>query len=38
MDKTERVFECLKKYSPEKIIIFGSYVRGEIDEYSDLDL
>jgi len=25
------------QYDPEKIIIFGSYVRDEMDEYSDLD-
>lgn len=37
MNRVERVIECLKKYNPEKIIIFGSYVRGEMDEYSDLD-
>ena len=38
MDKVQRAIECLKKYDPEKIIIFGSYERGEIDEYSDMDL
>ena len=37
IDKLARVVECLKRYNPEKIIIFGSYVRGEMDEYSDLD-
>lgn len=37
MDRFERVVECLKRYNPEKIIIFGSYVRGDTDEYSDLD-
>jgi len=37
MDKVERAIECIKKYDPEKIIVFGSYARGEIDEYSDLD-
>ncbi len=36
-DKFERVIECLKRYDPEKIIAFGSYVRGEADEYSDFD-
>ena len=25
------------QYEPEKTIIFGSYVRDEMDEYSDLD-
>jgi predicted nucleotidyltransferase len=28
----------LKAYQPEKIILFGSSVRGEQDEYSDIDL
>jgi predicted nucleotidyltransferase len=37
MDRVERIVECLKKYEPEKIILFGSYIRGEMDEYSDLD-
>jgi len=37
MDRVEKVVECIKRYNPEKIIIFGSYVRGEMDEYSDLD-
>ena len=37
MDKVQRVIECIKKYDPEKIIIFGSYVRGEMDKYSDID-
>ena len=37
MNKVNQVFECLKRYDPEKVIIFGSYARGEMDEYSDLD-
>jgi len=37
MARVKQVIECLKKYSPEKIILFGSYARGEEDEYSDLD-
>lgn len=37
MDRVQKVIECIKKYEPEKIIIFGSYVRDELDEYSDLD-
>lgn len=36
-DKFERVIECLKRYEPEQIIAFGSYIRGEADEYSDFD-
>lgn len=27
-----------EKYSPEKIILFGSQVWGDVDEWSDLDL
>lgn len=37
MDKVDKVVKCLMQYEPEKIIIFGSYVRDEMDEYSDLD-
>ena len=28
----------VKKYRPEKIILFGSMVRGNLDENSDIDL
>ncbi|MBA5942662.1 MAG: nucleotidyltransferase domain-containing protein [Methanophagales archaeon] len=37
MNKVDKVVKCLMQYDPEKIIIFGSYVRDEMDEYSDLD-
>jgi predicted nucleotidyltransferase len=37
MERFEKVVQCLKKYNPEKIIVFGSYSRGDLDEYSDLD-
>ncbi|NWG32626.1 MAG: nucleotidyltransferase domain-containing protein [Rhodocyclaceae bacterium] len=37
MDRIKKVVECIKRYNPEKIILFGSYARGEMDEYSDLD-
>jgi predicted nucleotidyltransferase len=37
MDKVDKVVKCLMQYEPEKIIIFGSYVRDEMDEYSNLD-
>jgi predicted nucleotidyltransferase len=30
--------QALKAYDPERIIVFGSYARGDMDEYSDLDL
>ncbi|MFC1566374.1 nucleotidyltransferase domain-containing protein [bacterium] len=32
------VIEDIKKYSPEKIIIFGSIVSGKITETSDIDI
>lgn len=38
MDKVQKVLECLKRYNPEQIIVFGSYARGEADERSDLDV
>lgn len=38
MDKIQKVLECLKRYNPEQIIVFGSYARGEADERSDLDV
>lgn len=38
MDKVKRVVECLKRYNPEEIMIFGSYARGDADEQSDLGL
>lgn len=37
MDRFERALEGIMRYKPEKIIVFGSYVRGDTDEYSDLD-
>jgi predicted nucleotidyltransferase len=37
MNRFDEAVECIKKYGPEKIIAFGSYARGEVDEYSDLD-
>src|SRR5207249_2698708 len=30
--------EIAKRYSPEKIILFGSYARGDAGKYSDVDL
>jgi predicted nucleotidyltransferase len=37
MDKLEKALKCLKRYEPEKIILFGSCARGDMDESSDLD-
>jgi hypothetical protein len=37
--EAQRIIEDIrKKYSPEKIYIFGSYARGDIHDGSDLDL
>ncbi|MEK7193888.1 MAG: nucleotidyltransferase domain-containing protein [Patescibacteria group bacterium] len=38
IDIDELTREIVKEYEPEKIILFGSQARGDIDEYSDLDL
>jgi predicted nucleotidyltransferase len=38
MDKLAQVLERIKTYEPEKVILFGSYARSEVDEQSDLDL
>lgn len=38
-DELKRIVEIIKdKYSPEKIILFGSMAKGEIHEWSDIDL
>jgi len=34
----DRVVAELKRYGAEKIILFGSAARGDMDAYSDLDL
>ena len=34
----EQVVKQIMAYKPERIILFGSYARGEQDEYSDIDL
>ncbi|MDA2918336.1 nucleotidyltransferase domain-containing protein [Desulfobacterota bacterium AH_259_B03_O07] len=38
MKNIERLVECLRLYNPDRIIIFGSYARGDADEYSDMDV
>ena len=34
----DQVVKELVSYGPEKIILFGSAARGDMDEYSDLDV
>jgi len=38
LSRTEEIIADLKKYEPEKIILFGSAGRGDADEHSDIDL
>lgn len=38
MKRLKVIIEALKAYNPEKIILFGSSVKGEEDQYSDIDL
>ena len=37
-EKLKLIIDDLKKYNPEKIVLFGSAARGDTDEYSDIDL
>lgn len=37
-ESSDLIISDLKGYSPEKIILFGSAVRGDSDQYSDLDI
>lgn len=37
-EKLNLVVNDLKSYAPEKIILFGSAIRGDMDRYSDLDI
>ncbi len=36
--KIQWLLEDLKGYQPEKVILFGSAARGEMDSFSDLDV
>jgi uncharacterized protein len=41
MDKEhlkEQIIATFKPFNPEKIILFGSYARGEDDPFSDIDV
>ncbi len=37
-EKIKEITEDLKVYEPDKIILFGSTVRRDSDQYSDLDI
>jgi len=37
-DAVDRVLAGLMAYKLQKVILFGSYARGDFDEYSDIDL
>lgn len=37
-DKLNIIVNDLRKYDPEKIILFGSAARGDVDEHSDIDI
>lgn len=37
-EKLNLIVNDLKSYGPEKIILFGSAVRGDTNGYSDLDI
>lgn len=34
----EKIIECLKPYKPERVILFGSWARGDFNEESDIDI
>ena len=36
--RIEQISNLLKKYKPEKVILFGSHAKGSSDHYSDIDL
>lgn len=36
-ERVQRTVEDLKRYDPQRIILFGSAARGDVDEHSDLD-
>lgn len=36
--RLQALVELLRPYAPKKILLFGSYARGEQDAYSDVDI
>ena len=37
-DEIPRIVEAIKQYGPRKIILFGSFVEGDVNAGSDIDL
>lgn len=37
-EKIENIVQKLKAYNPQKVILFGSYARGDVNEASDIDM
>lgn len=37
-ERIARVIASLEEYDPQRVILFGSWARGDEDEHSDLDL
>jgi len=36
--RIKKILRSLRKYNPEKVILFGSHARRSYDQYSDVDL
>jgi predicted nucleotidyltransferase len=36
--RIKKIVTALKRYDPERVILFGSAARGEADAYSDMDI
>jgi predicted nucleotidyltransferase len=37
-ERVAHIIASLEEYDPQRVIVFGSWARGDEDEYSDLDL
>jgi predicted nucleotidyltransferase len=37
-ERIDHVIASLEEYDPQRVILFGSWARGDEDEHSDLDL
>jgi predicted nucleotidyltransferase len=38
LERVAHIIASLAEYDPQRVILFGSWARGDEDEYSDLDL